>query len=400
MNRPDEPADDVTEEVRFDPDRYVRIDVDVDFTTDPLASADHVYTPLFSTKQAEFGALDGVPNDKRRLVAPMMLLRPVPQRGAARGKDAAGRTIYAPAPTYEQHVRSEADKLRNFCADPMGMFGSFARLFVDVSPLQERNTARSVLADVKSALGGTCGDFVPVTDPGRSLIHQNAVKAWHAETAAGICVRLQGQEAWPTFADLEATLAHVGCGAEAADLVFDVGDVFGKPLSPLISSLAETMNAYRGFRWRRVTVAAGGFPATIKDFPPGRTPVVRSDLALWLGVRDAVRAEDFRLDFGDYGPVRAKAMEGGGPVEVPPNIRYTDTRFWLVYRRESRDEVHEMCRDIVADFPDVPTLDNAGDRWITERSLGRESAGSPENWVGVGLDHHVWFVVRQMNGLP
>jgi hypothetical protein len=384
----------------FDSVRYTNIDVDVDFGKTPLASAVHIYSPLLSTKRAERNALGGVCATDRGVVAPLILVRPIPKKGA-QYKDAAGKTQYGPPPPYKSHLNEQALRLIDICTDAMGLFGKFERLFVEVEALQEQRKSNSVLDDMMHVLGANCADFVPVTDPYRSPRHQNAVKAWHATNKTGVAIRLRECDSWPPVAVLDGLMTQFCCRHEDADIFLDIGSVFNGALVPLVNPLLTAISSYRSRRWRRICLVSGAFPDTIKAFPWTKTPVVRKDLALYLAISAKLQARGSDpVFFGDYASVHTEVTDGGGPIDIPPNIRYTDSEFWFVYRREAKRQMQDLCRAIVADFPDVPFRKNRGDEWISEQSNGNLGPENPEAWVQVGLSHHIWFVVRQMNGLP
>lgn len=384
----------------FDPARYANIDVHVDFEKMPLASKEHIYSPFLSTKRAERNALSGISRLDREVIAPLILVRPIPKKGPPY-KDAARKTHYGPPPTYAAHLREQTLRLQDISSDAMNLFGKFVRLFVEVEALQDQSKSNSVLSDAMKLLGTCSADFVPVTDLYRAAKHQTAVKAWHATYKTGVAIRLRECDSWPAVADIDAFLAYVDCRHEETDIFLDVGSVFKGALVPLISPLVTAITNYRTRRWRRICFVAGAFPDTLKTFPWSKTPVVRKDLALYLATSDVLHARGIEpICFGDYASVHTEITDGGGPVDVPPNIRYTDLEFWFVYRRETKREMRDLCRAIVANFPKIPVRNNRGDEWISEQAQGNLAPENPEAWVYVGLSHHIWFVVRQMNGLP
>lgn len=376
------------------------MDVRVDFGTGPIFGPGHVYTPVLSTKRAEREALRGVTRVERSAVAPMIVLRALPKKGRAVGKDTTGKTTYAAPRAYAQHLADQIGFLREISEDEMGMFGRFERLFLEVDLLQSAKASGSVLSDVMHKIGQVAADYVPVTDPDRPLRHQNAVRDWHAAHGSGVAIMLRGIDALPTLADLEGLLEHAGCASTEADLFIDAGSIVNEPVAPLASAVSAAIASYSARSWRRICVLAGGFPESIKDFPFDKTAIVRRDLALYLATRaQSATPNAARLFFGDYASLHTEIVEGFGAGETPPNIRYADAEFWFVYRRETTREMPDLCRAILADFPDVPKRENRGDKWILKQANGMGSAETAETWVLVGLSHHIWFVVRQMNGL-
>lgn len=394
------PGNPNSEPRKFDAAEFVACDLDQQVGTGPLVGNHHIYSPFLWVKGAEQRALDAVKEPHRAVIAPVRMLLPVPKKGRYLGKDAAGKGRNAAPPTYKQHLDQQGQALIDSATDAMGIFGKFERLFVDVSVLQEKEHGRHVLRDLLARLGAHAEDYVPMIDVDPRTSEMTTTKAWHKQHGGGVALRLHYRSGWPKANDVLATLKAIGCKPSDCDLFLDLGAIFGKPTAHYVAPTAAAITAYAGFSFRRIVLCSCAFPPSIGGFPVGRTPVIRKDLVLFCAIIAALTGTT--LFYGDHATLAIKPVEGAGPVDLPPTIRYTEQDHWFVYRRRDARELKALCGDIVADFPVVPQKDNTGDRWINEQAVGNRptSPDLPEKWTHAGLSHHIWFVVKQMNGLP
>jgi hypothetical protein len=372
------------------------IDIEFDPPSGPLSSPEHVYTPVLSTKAAEKRALHSVSESNRGYVAPLLQIKRRPRSGVKIGEDPAGKSIYAPPPSYSAHLASMCQHIRDCARDPMRLFGEFERVFIDVRDLQRQDLARNTMADVLAFLGSSADEYAPVVTLDDSTSHYDSVRDWPRRR--GIGLRIRGNTQWPSLADLDAVLVKAGRTPAEVVLLLDASSVAKAHLATLMQPITAAIAAYASRGWRRMCLIAGAFPISIKDFPFGKTPVLRKDLALHQAVCRLLPAAQ-RPTFGDYASVHAVPMQGAPQSPVFPFIRYTDSKHWFVYRRREKSEVPAMCRQIVADYPLITGWKNAGDIWIVQRSRSERDSGDPEDWQFAGLSHHIWFVVKQMNGL-
>jgi hypothetical protein len=367
------------------------------------------YTPFFWTKRAERRALEGLPLDARAHVAPLVMLRPVGK--AVRDKNPeTGEYIPRDPPTYEEHLEAQAEWLRRILEPPNNLFGDFPCVYVDVRALQRQHPARGVLRDLMMALGPYAARFVPVVAPGDSAAHFASAAMWHSRHRRGVALRIMRRRGarWPDRAVLEDAARRCGCSPRSVDLVVDARHVEAHELDGLVDVLPDILSEYCWKPWRSVTLAAGGFPRSISALSYSKSRLVRWDLVLWKRVAYALRETHSRIPrYGDYGMMNPDLVSGGAPPEVPPNIRYTDERYWDIYRRRRVDEMRELCRALVADHPLLRLLPTHGDAWIADRAEGKtrrtragasEVHGKPETWTYAGLSHHVWFAAMQMRG--
>ena len=131
----------------------------------------------------------------------------------------------------------------------------------------------------------------------------------------------------------------------------------------------------RRYPWRSVTVASGAMPESISDLRTNTAVAIRRwDVMLYQRVREQ------GVQFGDYGIAHPKLTTGRWPPM--PNLRYTDTPCWWIYRW-SRDtgsnaSFYDLCATLVQSdhWPHDGTRHCWGD--AEARAPGQTHRGSRE----------------------
>lgn len=94
-------------------------------------------------------------------------------------------------------------------------------------------------------------------------------------------------------------------------------------------------------------------------------------------------------------------------MNVSASIRYTTDDHWLVMRGEgllNKDGAghaqYPANAQMLMERPEFCGRDfSFGDNYIYERPVKIDQPGIPRNWVTVGVNHHLTFVVRQIERL-
>jgi hypothetical protein len=157
-------------------------------------------------------------------------------------------------------------------------------------------------------------------------------------------------------------------------------------------------------RWHSITVAAGAMPESLSAFPKNvATEARRWDAVFWQQLN-----EYGVVDYGDYGIAHPR-MPGKMPRGPLPNLRYTASGRWWIYRWQS-DETgghgafYDLCRTLVASehWPSHGGDFSWGDGELASRASGIGGPGNATNWRAWGTSHHIAHVIRHLasSGVP
>ncbi len=156
-------------------------------------------------------------------------------------------------------------------------------------------------------------------------------------------------------------------------------------------------------RYLTFTVAAGSFPVDLREFKgPQVFYLAREEWVRWHDQMN--RPLPRRPTFGDYitlNPTLTAAARGLNPSAT---IRYTAEDHWLVMKGEGLhtedgpgyDQYPANARLLMerADYCGAEFSD--GDRYIRDVAVSGAGPGNPTTWVQAGVNHHLVFVVRQL----
>ncbi|RZM22580.1 MAG: hypothetical protein EOO88_28965, partial [Pedobacter sp.] len=108
--------------------------------------------------------------------------------------------------------------------------------------------------------------------------------------------------------------------------------------------------------------------------------------------------------FGDYGIVHPEKPEIDPKImRATAKIRYTMEDCWLVIKGEGlhkgdRYKQYFSLAEILASDPIFEGPDFSwGDDHVVNCSNRNTTTGNPTTWVKVDTNHHITFVVRQLN---
>jgi hypothetical protein len=157
--------------------------------------------------------------------------------------------------------------------------------------------------------------------------------------------------------------------------------------------------------WNTVTIVGGSFPKDLQEFPVGEHLLPRTEWDYW---KQLVRGRLVRTPtFGDYATLHPYLQTPFPGMNVSASIRYTTDDHWLVMRGEgllNKDGAghaqYPANAQMLIERPEFCGRDfSFGDNYIYERPVKSDQPGIPMNWVTVGVNHHLTFVVRQIERL-
>lgn len=256
-------------------------------------------------------------------------------------------------------------------------------------PIAARNLAGSVAASAAAiaaagaAVGGTRGAFA-----GGDVVLR--LGSEHARPAARIPRGL-----------LSGLLGDIGVPRARVHLLVDMFEV--ATLADVLAAAhaaSATITWAQGIGgWSSLTVAAGSIPSAISGLPVGTvTDLERHDARL---SRRLARAHA-GLDYGDYAvahPAMPSAF-GRGPL---PNLRYTDGRFFRVWRERRIAPGNESFYDLASSVAGDPSYQGSGYSWgdaqVALSAVRGRGPGTATQWRAYGTNHHLTLVVDRLASL-
>lgn len=155
-------------------------------------------------------------------------------------------------------------------------------------------------------------------------------------------------------------------------------------------------------KWGTVTMAAGSFPKDLQGLSVGEHLLPRIEWQRW---KEIVSIRPRRIPtFGDYATLPPLLQPSFPGMNVSASIRYTVGEHWLVMRGEGlRNEggpghaQYPANAQLLMEHREFCGREfSFGDNYIYERPTKKNKPGIPMNWVTVGVNHHLTFVVRQI----
>jgi hypothetical protein len=339
------------------------------------------YVPVMRTKGAELAALRTLQPKLRSLITPLLEF---PPRLAQECRALA-------------QLEAATERIALHLAGWSGR-----SVFVDTDILGR--TEPSVTAHLASSLARAGIRPVMVaslkTGPGSS--YTRSILAVLERHGSGICLRISSEELRLTSVEMmiRECLRRYGASPAMVDLIVDRRGVQSD--SYTFSDFASRIPSIDS--WGSLTVIAGSFPKDLSRLARGETHrlarhewVQWQALASWKGRRPA---------FGDYTIQHPYFSEPPAFPNVSASVRYTLEDEFLVMRGEGvlnegspGYAQYNGWAQLLVDRPDYFGREfSAGDRYISERSINRDSTGTPRTWLQAAFSHHLTTTALQVVG--
>ncbi|MFB7122098.1 MULTISPECIES: beta family protein [Streptomycetaceae] len=187
------------------------------------------------------------------------------------------------------------------------------------------------------------------TDPDGSLDETRQAQLAHG---AGGCLRVDLNHLphgpRELTEDVRRTLDAVVLKPPDTDLLLDAGYLpDADTVTGLVPRATEVLAWARALPWRRIALAGGAFPPSLRRVTPHvLTALRRHDLDLWERV--ARRAGGRPPDFGDHGVTHPEPPAPARVRAAPVNLRYTSGRHWHVVRAVGMAGIDtlRLCREL------------------------------------------------------
>lgn len=328
-----------------------------------------------------------------------------------------------PAPTTDKKDRRKITetpkakflrKLQGIGID-LWKFGGIAPVFLDVHLLDgdiRADALETILTASKELdlFSIPVAHIIPVTSTGADNATRAIATRFAKETGNGLCIRIDKSH----FADTHLA-QHIidfievnALDIENTDLLVDLqivdGTINSKDVVALLMRLPELT------KWRSFILCGGSFPKDLTHLEVFQTHAVdRADWILWQQISQAQELPRKPI-FSDY-TVQHPIFYGYVPgASVSASVRYTDDGCWQVFRGQALGYINKKtgakgpgskqylghAKTIVAQqFYKGPQY-SFGDAEIQRIALDvNGKTGNPQNWLSIGINHHLTLVARQ-----
>lgn len=341
-----------------------------------------MYVPILKGKQGEFDAWGHVGTSRRRQVQPLFEI--VSDKGTSQDLSKFRDGLVKVSQSGD-HLAIDAGSLSPWADDSGDSPTAYAWLESELAYAEVSFQAVVRLGDSSEQISSLLRDVGP----------------------RGIMLRIGGTELDPSPTPSDTSLrdwcAEHDVPPEEVDLLLDLGSIHG--LDSL--SVSDMADAYLDWAasngpWASVILSSGAFPQQISNLKKGEYNLVeRADAALWRRMRGTRDAE---LRYSDYGMRHPDLIEGqmwNGPL---PNLRYTAGSHWIVWREGKDDHqgfstFYDVCANIMAHAEFLGADFSWGDETIESKASRNPGPGSGQQWITIGLNHHLEFVVDRLSRL-
>lgn len=203
------------------------------------------------------------------------------------------------------------------------------------------------------------------------------------------------------LADFESSvrrfLLRAGTESSRVDLIYDM-----QFIETLRFDLTSRIGRLEEYDWNSITLLAGAFPKDLAEFTPGMHFHPRLEWTAWtdrlaLDTREKLRFGDYTIQHGFY-------SEPPSFSNPSASIRYTTENNWLIMRGQglrtgtNRSNQYPANTELLVDTEEFCGADfSYGDSYILTKVGDYDHPGNPGTWLQAGINHHITYVVRQLN---
>lgn len=352
---------------------------------------DH-YVPILKGKLGEFKALRELETRIKDKITPLIEAPPIP----------LNYDTGDPSKTVDEHL----DK---FIPNIKAYWGSENPAFVDLNfiPDTQSRNGKHPLDNIFQQARKFGLLLTPVTGIYRDEEYQMAVKEIVHVDRRGVCIRIlpadiENEELDTAITELMETL---GVSRIETDLIIDLKEIQKDQIGLLVRSVRDIIrNLSNPKEWRTLTLAATAFPQTMAGFEPNTVSLTnRTEWQLWTTLLHNISKIPRMPTFGDYTVVHPELLEIDPRImQLGAKIKYTFDNDWIIVKGTSiKTGGTEQNRDLCRNLTNLPEYSKPefswGDKFIQDCANGSIGVGNQTNWVSVGVNHHITFVVTQLS---
>ena len=158
--------------------------------------------------------------------------------------------------------------------------------------------------------------------------------------------------------------------------------------------------------WSSLSMAASGMPFTLSEkVKPGENGIIKriefeafkTVMSNHSKLKRVPNYGDYAIVHPDHRPFKPRAMN------IAPSIRYTTSDEWVILRGLSANKHPQKMKQYYAlseeliKHPEFQGSDFCyGDLEIIKMSQRIGGPGTPRIWVGIGCNHHITYVAKQL----
>ena len=247
--------------------------------------------------------------------------------------------------------------------------------------------------------------IIPVTGLKRSDEYQSVIRSELEQGRGELCIRLHSED-WFDLPSLNNGIAQISSFFQKPlgemHIVLDFGAFLPSQAGTIVTSAATTINSLNNLKdFQSLVIAGTAFPYQTPSRREAVNRLPRSEWQVWTALQKEGVIKR-KPDFGDYTIVHPQFPDIDFRfVEIAPKIKYTSDTEWLFIRwgsgyRGDFSGFHDVCQLMVGEAEYKGPSFSWGDRRIAECAADATITGNPGQWVTIGINHHVTFVVQQI----
>lgn len=347
------------------------------------------YVPILKWRQGEYQALFLLADDVKEKVVPLIV---IPPREFDFEEKKMKKTVH-------EHVETFPKRLKQKWAKRLALIDTHESL-----ENEKMDDGRSVIDFILQESKSLGCNVIPVVGLSRGALYLDSVKKFSSENGCGISLRVTLAEltAPSISAEITKLLKAIEVSWRAVDFVVDIGDpgnfqpyaVFAKVIAGAVSKLIGAIDA-------RSIVLVGTSLKLSEVKKPGATQH-RHEWSLYKEFRAELEKKMLAPSFGDYSIESPGFAEGIDMRKVKPGgkIVYTTLESWFIPKggafRTNNAQMIDHCAAIISSGHYKDRDYCKGDERIEDTANKVQNCGSLTTWKGVGVNHHITFVVRQL----
>jgi len=357
----------------------------------PNFGYDH-YVPILKGKLGEFNALYELQDQIKDKITPLIEAPPIP----------LNYDTGDPSKTVDEHIK-------NFIPNIKKYWGTVNSAFVDLNfiPDNKGSNGRHPLDNVFRQARTENLSLIPVTGLYRDDDYQLAVKEITHEDGRGVCIRILPSDI--ENEELDASIVELiealNVSKFETDLIIDLKEIQKDQIGLLVRSVRDVIrNLSNPKDWRTLTLVATAFPQTMAGFEPNTVSLTnRVEWQLWTTLLHNIAKIPRMPTFGDYTVVHPELLEIDPRImQLGAKIKYTFDNDWIIVKGTSiktggTEQNRELCKNLTNLKEYSKPEFSWGDQFIQDCANGTRGVGNQTNWVSVGVNHHITFVVKQLS---
>ena len=336
----------------------------------------HNYVPILKTKAGEMWSLRNLQPTVKAQMTPLLEMHKPDKR-----KDKTQKPL-------DKHIEDVCEAIKKAC-------GTSNVFFLDTEWINNiHGTAAAITMSLSTcrAIGLKPIPVVKINYDDQSL---QAVKSAIEFDRRGCMLRLDFEDV-AAQAAIRGVLECLGLHESDVHLLLDYRE------NPM--NLGEDVQKVTSIQqWGAFTAGSGAFPKTISTLPQKTwVDIPRHDWNTWEQSTKG-GALPRNPTFSDYATRCPGAPPGGGDPHV--HLRYTTERKWLLHldgtlHDGKAENMPWICRQLIGHTEFNGREFSEGDKEIHgiayQGEVAKEETGGTTQWVQWGVNHHLTFVVRQL----